>query len=68
MTRRMKPFRDGRVVVLVVYIVAKTDSRNIDSVGEFFKSDCLEHSFLDRLGVKINLVQLKLLYFNHYRR
>lgn len=36
MTRRMKPFGDGRVVVLVVYIVAKTDSRNIDSVGQFF--------------------------------
>ena len=35
--RRMKSFRDGRVVVvLVVYIVAKTDSRNIDSVGQFF--------------------------------
>lgn len=36
MTRRMKPFRDGRVVVLVVYIVAMTDSRNIDSEGQFF--------------------------------
>ena len=34
----MKPFRDSRVVVLVVYIVAMTDSRNIDSEGQFFGS------------------------------